>query len=544
VGRRYRNSTGTWPGLMEWVGRIGSSVHWNPRVHTFIVVVALANAALYHGPVFSFALAHADRASFSGVMILANVLFLVSFFTILFLSLLSLVSERLVKAVCMLAAPCNALALYFVQTYGVILDKTMMSNVLNTDLAEAGSLFHPKLLLYLVLLGAVPCWFLSKVQIQRTAWPARLKFPLVVLMFGVGWMYANGRAWFWIDRNFKQLGGATMPWSYTVNASRYGLDRFSASRHQTLLPAAHFGSDDPAIVVLVIGESARAQNFSLYGYKRDTNPLLEQAGVYALPHSHSCATYTTASVRCMLSHVSPGALASYEPLPSYLHREGVDVIWRSRNFGEPHMKIDSYQHAGDLRTDCKGSDCEYDEVLLAGLEKRIRSSTRKRIFIVLHQHGSHGPSYYSLYPKRFEVFKPVCESVDLSQCTSAGLINAYDNSILYTDYFLHRAISVLKDFPKTPSVLMYVSDHGESLGEYGLYLHGTPYSIAPDFQKDVPFLVWMSDAFKQKKGISKAQLAPQATHSQANVFHSVMGAFDMRSEIYDRNLDIFSAASR
>lgn len=544
MARWYRNSIGSWLGLMGRIKKVGQHMHWNPRVRTFIVVVALVNAALYHGPVFSFALAHVDHTSLSGVMILANVLFLVTFFTIFFLSLLSLVSERLVKAVCLFAAPGNALALYFVETYGVILDKTMMGNAVNTDWAEASSLFHPKLLLYLLLLGVAPCWFLSKIQIQRTAWPTRLKLPLLVLMIGTGWMYANARTWFWIDRNFKQLGGVTMPWSYTINASRYYLDRLSVSRHQTLLPTAHFESDDPAIVVLVIGESARAQNFSLYGYRRNTNPLLEQAGVYALPHSHSCATYTTASVRCMLSHVSPGALDSYEPLPSYLHREGVDVIWRSKNFGEPHMKIDSYQHAGDLRADCQGSDCEYDEVLLAGLEKRIRSSTRKKIFVVLHQHGSHGPSYYSLYPKRFEVFKPVCMSVDLSQCTSAGLINAYDNSILYTDYFLYRAIQMLKSFPKTPSVLMYVSDHGESLGEYGLYLHGTPYSISPDFQKDVPFLVWMSDDFKQKKEISMAQLTPQATHSQANVFHSVMGAFDMRSAIYDRRLNIFSNATK
>ena len=123
-------------------------------------------------------------------------------------------------------------------------------------------------------------------------------------------------------------------------------------------------------------------------------------------------------------------------------------------------------------------------------------------------------------------------------------MNAYDNTILYTDDFLHRAIGLLKAFPETATMLMYISDHGESLGEYGLYLHGTPYSIAPDVQKDVPFLVWMSDAFKQKKGIPMAQLAQQTSHSHANVFHSVMGAFDMRSEIYNRQLDIFSGDTK
>ena len=544
MGQRYRISIWTWRGLLGRIKVLGRRMHWNSRVHTFIVAIALANAVLYNGPVFSFAVANVAYSTVSGVMILANVFFLVTFFTIFFLSLLSVVSERLVKAFCMLAAPCNAIALYFVDNYGVILDKTMMGNVLNTDWAEAGSLFHPKLLLYLLLLGAAPCWFLSKIHIQRTDWLNRLKLPFLVLLIGVGWIYANAKTWFWIDKNFKKLASITMPWSYTINASRHYFDYLSASREQTLLPTAHFETNEPAVVLLVIGEAARAQNFSLYGYRRDTNPLLAESGVIALPRAHACTTYTTGSVRCILSHVNPSSLNSYEPLPNYLHRYGIDVIWRTKNWGEPPLKIDSYQRAGDLREDCQGNSCEYDEVLLSGLEKRIRSSTKKRIFIVLHQRGSHGPSYYDLYPLQFEVFKPVCKSVDLSQCTSASLVNAYDNSILYTDYFLHQAIGVLKAFPKIASVLIYISDHGESLGEYGLYLHGTPYSIAPDFQKVVPFLIWMSDAFKQRKGISKDQLAPQESYSQANVFHSVMGAFDMRSEIYNPRLDIFSDATR
>ena len=123
------------------------------------------------------------------------------------------------------------------------------------------------------------------------------------------------------------------------------------------------------------------------------------------------------------------------------------------------------------------------------------------------------------------------------------MINAYDNTIVYTDYVLHRTIEMLKGFPETATMLMYISDHGESLGEYGLYLHGAPYSIAPNVQKNIPFLVWMSDAFRRKKGIPATQLAEQASHSQANVFHSIMGAFDMRSDIYDGHLDIFESES-
>ena len=315
----------------------------------------------------------------------------------------------------------------------------------------------------------------------------------------------------------------------------------SASREQALLPAANFLAHEKTLVVLVIGEAARAQDFSLYGYARPTNPRLTEAGVVALPHARACSTYTTASVLCILSHLDPGGpfTRAYETLPSYLQRHGIDVIWRTTNWGEPPLQVQTLQRADELRQDCQGEACGYDEVLLHGLERRIRASTRDRIFVVLHQSGSHGPAYYEKYPKPFEAFTPVCKSVDPGQCTPAELLNAYDNTILYTDHFLNRTIELLKAFPESATLLMYVSDHGESLGEHGLYLHGTPYAVAPDVQKDIPFLIWMSGAFRGKKTIAPPALAGEASHSQAEVFHSVMGAFDMRSAIYDPRLDLF-----
>jgi lipid A ethanolaminephosphotransferase len=243
----------------------------------------------------------------------------------------------------------------------------------------------------------------------------------------------------------------------------------------------------------------------------------------------------------MLSHGDGGwhIATAYEPLPSYLQRHGIDVIWRTNNFGEPPIKVRTYQRAEDIPGACSGSSCRYDEALLHGLEQLIGSSTSRRLFIVLHQHGSHGPVYTTGYPPRFEVFKPVCASVELNRCTPAELVNAYDNTILYTDDLLHRTIELLRRIP-SPSVMLYVSDHGESLGEKGLYLHGAPYSIAPDVQKGIPFLVWMSDEFKERAGVTNATLARRNTASQANVFHSVMGAFGMRSDVYDPALDLFA----
>lgn len=527
---------------------IAAILTWQPNLHAagFIIVAAFSNAILYQKPLYEFAVANLDYTSLNGVMTLTTLFFLVAFVTTLLLSFISLVSHRLLKPVCMLIAVCNALALYFVDTYAVVLDRTMMGNVFNTNFAEASSFFHPKLVVYLLVLGVLPCWLLSRVRIKRVGVLRKIIFLIVVFLIGAGWLYANAKSWLWIDKHASRLGGMIMPWSYVVNVSRHYANYLASSKEETLLPAAQFATNEKTIVFLVIGESARAQNFSLYGYRRLTNPLLAKAGVVALPRSQACATYTTASLLCILSHSdSAGQFSrSYEPLPNYLQRHGIDVIWRSNNWGEPKLKVQTYQHAQDLRRECQGDTCGYDDVLLHALEERIRSSTKEKIFVVLHQSGSHGPSYYNKYPKQFEVFKPVCKSVELHQCTNEELVNAYDNTILYTDHFLHRTIGLLKTFPKAATMMMYISDHGESLGEYGLYLHGTPYSIAPDVQKDIPFVIWMSDEFKRARGISTTQLIQHQSYSQDYVFHSVMGAFDMQSAIHNRQLDLFGARNQ
>jgi lipid A ethanolaminephosphotransferase len=249
-------------------------------------------------------------------------------------------------------------------------------------------------------------------------------------------------------------------------------------------------------------------------------------------------------VKCILSHNNPSGSFSeqYEPLPSYLQRQGIDVFWRTKNWGEPPIKVASYLSSGDLKKNCEGSECDYDGVLLSHLAEQIQASDKQKVFVVLHQTGSHGPSYYSKYPKEFEVFKPICRSVELSNCSQEELINAYDNTVLYNDHFLDQLRKTLEGLKDTSSAYLYVSDHGESLGEGGIYLHGTPYSIAPEQQFKVPFFVWMSPSFIDQKHISIDKLRAREQSTQANVFHSVMGAFDMDSEIYNKDLDMFGAA--
>ncbi len=516
------------------------SWRWKLSTPRFILLAALANTFLYHLPIYAFATSNLDMKSANGILTLITALVLVTFITTLIFGVLSLLSDRIIKPLFMVAAVCNSIALYFIQTYNVILDKSMMGNVFNTDVAEASALFHPSLLLYIFFLGVLPCVLISRVTLLKTSRLQRAAFTGIVLVVGLGWAYANSSTALWFSKNGKRLGGMAMPWSYVINSGR-NLAGMIKPAEQKLLPPATIGSKQKTVVILMIGEAARAESFSLYGYPRLTNPELSQDGVVALPHARSCATYTTASLLCILSHLDTGD-SSWEPLSSYLQRSGVDVIWRANNWGEPAMKVQTFQRSGDLKTNCHDDSCNYDEILLNGLADRIRSSSSDKIFIVLHMAGSHGPVYYTKYPGRFEEFKPICKSVDLQKCTHQELVNAYDNSIVYTDHVAGQAIALLKGMPDVATSLIYLSDHGESLGEYGLYLHGTPYSIAPDVQKDIPFIVWMSDEFKRHKHIRSSDLPADASHSQANVFHSVMGAFDMRSEIYRPDRDIFVPA--
>ena len=516
--------------------------HFTLTATTFIAVIAVLNALLYHVPLFSFAAADLDLSSVTGDLTLATLLVILLSETVLLLTLLALISVRLLKPFCMLIAIGNAVAVYFLVTYHVVLDETMMGNVLNTNFAESSEYLHPTLVVYVLALGVLPCWLLGRLRIRRTP---RLRVAAVALACLLGaliWCLLAARSWLWFDENSKTVGGMIMPSSYVINTVRYLVPRLMASDVPAALPPATFSSGEKTVVILVIGEAARAKNFQLYGYNRPTNPLLSKASVVALKNATACATYTTAAVRCILSNVDSSLPFSkrYEPLPSYLQRNGVDVIWRTRNWGEPPIKVESYQKASDLSADCAGPRCAYDEVLLSGLEQRIKASSSQRVLVVLHQSGSHGPAYYTKYPAEFEYFKPVCKSVELGKCSHDELVNAYDNTILYEDYFLFRVIGVLKQLRDIATLLIFVSDHGESLGEYGMYLHGIPYTIAPDVQRDIPFIVWMSDEFLRQKAVQKGQLESQSNHSQQDIFHTVMGAFSMHSDAYTGRYDIFS----
>lgn len=500
------------------------------KISSFIIIASLINLVLYHLPVLRFTFNNIDYTSLNGVLLIASLVIIIFVLNAFVFYLGLTISRRIGKFLLVVFTILNAVALYFINTYNVIIDKTMIGNILNTNYEESSAFFSINLVLYVIFLGIVPSFFIVKTKLIRVKLKKFLVQILLTFTFILAFVYINSSNWLWIDKNSKSLGALVMPWSYVVNTSRFYIHKNQENKKQILLPDATISNTEKSIVVLVIGESARSANFSLYGYEKETNPLLSKIKNVHTYSANSCATYTTAGVKCMLEHKESNQL--YEILPNYLYRNDVEVIWRTTNWGEPTVAIENYSKAEALRKDCEGEGCNYDEVLLSGLNKQISESKKNKILIVLHTSTSHGPTYYKKYPQKFNKFKPICESVELGNCSQEELINAYDNTILYTDYILSTLINQLKQLKEYNSTMLYVSDHGESLGESNLYMHGIPVSIAPKEQLEIPFIVWLSNN-------SKKELKSNEVLSQQNVFHSVLDFLAVKSPIYNKDMSIF-----
>ena len=501
----------------------------NLKLAHFVLLMSLINFLLFHLPFYTFVFKNVDYKSWNGITIITSLIILMLVVNAFVFYLVFYLSRFVGKFLLVLFFIINAIAVYFINTYSVIIDESMIGNVLNTNYQESSSFFSIKLVLYIILLGVLPAIYIIKVKIINVTFKRFAITFSLTLLFILTVVFISSSSWLWIDKNSKTLGGLAMPWSYTVNISLFYIHKHKKNEKEILLPDATIKDSRKSVVVLVIGESARSQNFSLYGYNKNTNPLLSKTSNLFHYNATSCATYTTAGVKCILEHANTDEL--YEILPNYLYRNNVEVIWRTTNWGEPPVHIKNYQTTESLMPNCKGEGCNYDEILLTGLKEQIVASTKNKILIILHTSTSHGPTYSKKYPPQFETFKPVCNSVELGNCSQTELVNAYDNTIVYTDYILHNVIEDLKELKEYNSAMIFVSDHGESLGEKNLYMHGLPLSIAPKEQYDIPFIVWVSDSSKQLK--------PNKTVSQNHVFHSVLNFLNIQSPVYNEEMNIF-----
>ena len=301
---------------------------------------------------------------------------------------------------------------------------------------------------------------------------------------------------------------------------------------------------------MVVGEAARADRFSLNGYSKETNPLLKQEkDVINFSNMYSCGTATAESVPCMFS-IFDRADYDYKKgksteniLDVLKNTNKVQILWRDNNSDSKGvaLRVDFEDYrTSQTNTICDDVECR-DEGMLVGLDEYIKKHKDKDILIVLHQMGNHGPAYYKRYPKEFEKFTPVCKTNQLEQCTQEEVSNAYDNAILYTDYFLSKVINFLKPYSNThETAMLYMSDHGESLGENGIYLHGLPYFMAPDEQKHISSLIWFGDEFKNDMDMEKLNSYKNKQFSQDNLFHTLLGLFEVETGVYKKDMDILN----
>lgn len=491
------------------------------------MILSAFTLAAYHIPFFRLVLDKIE-GGFNGVLITAGLAVLMLALNHFFYYLVLYTGRFAGRCILAFTFIADAISLYFINSYEVLITDSMMGNVYNTQFSEASGFFSLAAVLYVLFLGVIPCIFIFAAKTDFGSFKRFLSNIGLALGLAVAIAFVNIQNWPWIDRNSTELGSLLMPWSYTVNTVRYYNGEKKRNQKEILLPDAVISNDSKDVCILIIGESARRDHFSLYGYEKMTNPLLAEDNVTAFI-ANSAATYTTAGVKAILDHQPTGKL--YEILPNYMYRTGVDVIWRTSNWGEPPVHIEKYHTVRDLKKMYPDADDRYDGILLTGLKEEIMSSEKDKILVILHTNTSHGPTYNKKYPTEFERFTPVCTTVEMSKANPQELMNAYDNSVLYTDYLIHSAIEILKEIPDRRACMLYVSDHGESLGEGNLYMHGVPMSIAPKEQVEIPFIVWTSEDAEEVKELTEV--------GQYHVFHSVMDFLGVESPVFDEDKNIF-----
>lgn len=484
------------------------------------------------------------------VLSLGIVLFAV---TVLFFTLLS--SRLTTKPLLIIALIISSLTNYFMNTYNVVIDESMIRNTLQTNLSESLDLLTFKQVLYFVFLGLLPAYMVYRTNIsyrdlKAELW-AKTKTILLMLLVVSSSFFTYSKHYTSFFREHKPLRFSANPlyWIYSSGKYIYLTHNSGPVAVKAIGTDAEITPDEkpPKLVIVVVGEAARADHFSLNGYERETNPLLKKEEIINFKQMYSCATSTARSVPCMFS-LYPRSEFSYKKgintenvLDVLKHTRQVALLWRDNNSDSKGV-AKRIQHE-DYRTPkhntvCVEGECR-DIGMLVGLDTFITQHKEKDILIILHQMGNHGPAYYKRYTKTYEKFTPACTTNQLEACQREEIINAYDNALLYTDSFLKKTIDFLKKYDDSrATAMLYMADHGESLGENGIYLHGLPYFMAPDAQKHIGALFWFGKIFREDERIKRLRSKQQKHFSHDNLFHTLLGLFNVKTKVYDKKLDM------
>lgn len=463
----------------------------------------------------------------------------------------------------------SAFNTHFMWQYGVVIDPTMLANVAQTDAREVRDLLSLRLLGTVLLVAGPPLWWIWRRPVAWGRWLPQTGRNLlgagVALLLLVGVVLAGYQGLASLMRNHKPLRYMINPLNSVYAATRLAADQLPKQARalkpvgeDAQLGARYAQQPRPPLLVVVVGETARSQNWGLNGYARATTPVLAQwqaKGLVNFPDVRSCGTNTQVSVPCIFSPLTReqggDQTAEHQNLLDVLQRAGLAVLWLDNQSGCKGV-CDRVPNAStrDLKLPelCADGEC-FDEAMLQGLDERIAALDPQRrargVVLVLHQMGSHGPAYFKRTPAARKAFMPECTSNTLSECPPEQLLNAYDNTIAYTDHFLGQTLQWLQkqaDQGAYDTGLLYFSDHGESLGEKGLYLHGVPYAFAPEQQTRVPMVTWLSAGLQQRSGVQADCLREQAAAplSHDNVFHSVLGLMDVKTAVHDKALDLYA----
>ncbi len=477
---------------------------------------------------------------------------------------------RAVKPVALLVLLVAGFAQHYMLQFHIVIDPGMVANVVQTDVGEARDLLSARMLADVLLVVLLPALWLWRVPVIAQRWPTLLWRNALLLVLAAAVAVAAGVT---MNRQLAPLMRNNPQLRYMVNplSTFYSLGRhvFKSGRTQgqalvAITGGAALGASyaaapaRPPLLLLVVGETARADHFGINGYVRDTTPRLAAQDVLSWRNAHSCGTSTAASVPCMFSHLGKTGFEArkneYENLLDVLQAAGLAVLWVDNQAGckgvcDRVASASTRDAAGAAaaREFCDGDEC-LDDALLANLDQRIAAlpaeRTARGVVVVLHQMGSHGPAYYKRSAQKLKHFSPECRTIELSQCPHEALINAFDNSIVQTDHLLGSAIDWLKARERqqqNQTALLYMSDHGESLGEYGIYLHGMPYAFAPESQKHVPMVFWpgaLAQRTQVSVGCLRGKLDDAVTHD--NLYPTVLGLMDVKTPTYRAALDAFN----
>ena len=506
--------------------------------------------------------------SFLYKLSVVNKLFSISFLPLFFIVLtcflycaISLFSFPYIhKPLISIILVCASLAQYFMLKYGIIIDSAMIQNIFETDYNEVFELLSYQMIFMVLLFGILPSLLICKLNIS---YPVQitdyLKFFLLSFLALIIFMllaFSQYKTFVSIFRNHRDIVLRIIPNNY-INGIYKNVKLMLPKEKGEVISSEVNKNDDwqnhqrNTIFVFVIGEAARASNFSLNGYARETNPNLKKHQVLSFKNFYSCGTSTAISVPCIFSSLDRSNFSRNEfqyndNLLNLIEKSGLDILWIDNNSGCKSVcdGVRTIEMESFLQNNSKKEI--HDEEMLKILKNHIEQNNKNDLFIILHQKGSHGPGYYKRTPEKFHKFKPICDSVELQQCPSENIINSYDNTILYTDYFLSEIIEILEKEKNVNTVMFYVSDHGQSLGENGIYLHGMPYLIAPKYQKHIPMIIWLSENFVKDFKIDQScinkSLDNQFSHD--NLFHSILDILKIDTKVKNNQLSLFNECKK